>query len=301
MKTLVIGGTGLIGVHAALELLGRGHEVVIAGRRRPDASSPVASLDFRSGDYANGDFDIDVLRGFEAVVFAAGSDVRHVRPENEGADFWTRYQSAGVPALARRARDAGVQRFVQVGSCYHMVRPDLITTDPYVRARRDADEGARALSSGDFAVTTVNPPPIVGMIPGSSARWFARMVRWARGEHDDRFPPLVAPPGGTNYLTARSLAETIAGALEHGASGAAYLVGDQNLTYAEYFQLLVDIAGGTGQVRVLDAEHPFLPDRMIVPGRGAVVRYEPPADEVALLGYRREDVAATLTEMVEAS
>ncbi|MFF4761847.1 hypothetical protein [Streptomyces sp. NPDC001292] len=194
-----------------------------------------------------------------------------------------------------------MQRFVQVGSCYHMVRPELIATDLYVRARQDADEGARALAGADFAVTTVNPPPIVGMIPGSSARHFARLVRWARGERDDRFPPLVAPPGGTNYLTARSLAQAIAGALERGTSGTAYLVGDQNLTYAEYFQMLVDIVGGSGQVRVRDAEHPFLPDRMIVPGRGAILRYEPSADETALLGYRRDDVAAMLTEMVAAS
>ncbi|MFE7244075.1 NAD-dependent epimerase/dehydratase family protein [Streptomyces sp. NPDC057580] len=301
MRTLVIGGTGLIGVHTCLELAERGHRVVVAGRRRPDESSLVATLPFMPGDYANGDFDTAALSGFEAIVFTAGSDVRHVRPEDEGTEYWARHHSAGVPALALAARDAGVQRFVQVGSCYHMVRPDLIDTDPYVRARRDADEGVRALADAGFAATTVNPPPIVGMIPGASARRFARLVRWARGEHDDRFPPLVAPPGGTNYLTVRSLAEAIAGALERGVPGTAYLVGDQNLSYAEYFQLLVDIAGGSGRVRVHDAEHSFLPDRMIVPGRGTLLRYEPPAEQTALLGYRRDDVAAMLTEMVAAS
>lgn len=300
MRVLVIGGTGLIGAHAAVLLDQLGHQVSVGGRQAPEAVSPVASLGFVEGDYARGDFNRGALEGFEAVVFAAGQDVRHVRPEDADADFWSRYQSHAVPELARTARDVGVTRFVQVGSCYHVVRPDLIATVPYVRARRDADELARAFATPKFAVTTLNPGPIVGLLPGASQRRFGRMVQWARGERDDRLPPLFAPPGGTNYMTARSLAEAIAGALERGEPGAAYLVGDENLTYAEYFQMLVDAAGGTARIEVRDEEHPFLPDRMIVPGRGSVTAYEPPEDEVELLGYRRNDVAATLAEMVAA-
>lgn len=298
MRVLVIGGSGLIGVHTARRLVDLGHDVVIAGRTPPAAPSPVSGLPFVAGDYSRGDFGPAALTGYDGVVFAAGNDVRHVRPEEAGPDHWARYQSVSVPALAAAAREAGVRRFVQVGSCYHVVLPELAATDPYVRARRDADEGARALATPDFAVTTVNPPPIVGMVPGASQRRFAHLVRWARGERDDRMPPLVAPPGGTNYLSVRSLAEAITGALERGAPGAAYLVGDENLSYAEYFQTLVDLAGGTGTVEVVDAEHPYLPDRMIVPGRRTMFRYEPPADEVALLGYRRGDVRAMLAEMV---
>lgn len=300
MKVLVIGGTGLVGVHAAVHLTDLGHEVVVAGRTAPEEPSPVAGLPFVAGDYSRGDFDRAALAGYDAVVFTAGNDVRHVRPEDADDEFWARHQSQAVPALAAAARDAGVGTFVQIGSCYHVVLPELIETNPYVRARRDADEGARALATPDFAVTTLNPPPIVGMVPGPSQRRFAHLVRWARGERDDRMPPLVAPPGGTNYLTVRSLAEAIAGALERGVPGAAYLVGDENLTYAEYFQLLVDLAGGTGRVEVVDAEHPYLPDRMIVPGRNTRFAYEPPADQVELLGYRRGDVAAMLAEMVAA-
>lgn len=298
MKVLVIGGTGLIGTHTARLLADRGHEVTIAGRKASEGPSLVDDLDFLTGDYAAGDFGPEQLAGHDAVVMAASADVRHLpsdASEDNIGDFWRHAQSEGVPALARAARDAGVARFIQVGSCYHMVRPDWAATNPYVRARRDADEGARALTTADFAAITLNPPPIVGLLPGLSARRYARVFRWARGEDERR--PLTAPPGGTNFLSVRSLAEAIQGALLRGTPGTAYLVGDENLSYADYFQSMVDLAGGTGTVRVVDEEHWFLPDRMVVPGRAAMLAYEPDPASVELLGYRRGDLRPMLAEM----
>ena len=300
MKVLVVGGTGLIGAHTARLLADGGDEVTVAGRTAPEPPSLVDGLGFLAGDYAAGDFGPERLAGFDAVVMAASSDVRHLRPDASAADveeFWRRTQREGVPALARAAREAGVARFVQVGSCYHVVRPDWVGTNPYVRARRDADEGARALTTADFAAITLNPPPIVGMLPGISTRRYAKVFRWARGEDERR--PLVAPPGGTNFVTVRSLAEAVRGALLRGVPGEAYLIGDENLGYADYFQAMVDLAGGTGTVEVVDAEHWFLPDRMIVPGRSAMFSYEPDPASVELLGYRRGDLRPMLAEMVE--
>lgn len=299
MKVLVVGGTGLIGSHTARLLAQKGDEVVVAGRTAPQAPSLVEGLEFIQGDYAAGDFTPERLRGFDAVVMAAGNDVRHVADgaaDSEIAAFWERTQSGGVPALAQAAGAAGVGRFVQVGSCYHVVRPEWVETNPYVRARRDADESTRALATEDFAVVTLNPPPIVGMTPGISTRRYSRLFRWARGEDPKR--PLVAPPGGTNFLTVRSLSESIDGALRRGVSGEAYLVGDENLSYADYFQMIVDLTGGAGIVEVVDAEHWFLPDRMVVPGRSTMFSYEPDPENVALLGYRRGDVRPMLAEMV---
>jgi dihydroflavonol-4-reductase len=82
--------------------------------------------------------------------------------------------------------------------------------------------------------------------------------------------------------------------------GAAYLVGDQNLSYRDYFQLVFDVSGGGRTVQERDESHPFLPDHMIVPGRGAVISYEPAPAVVELLGYRRNDVRPMLDEMARA-
>ncbi|MEJ1230518.1 MAG: hypothetical protein WDM88_07705 [Galbitalea sp.] len=134
-------------------------------------------------------------------------------------------------------------------------------------------------------------------MPGRVQRRFARMVEWARGNVAE--PELFAPVGGTNYMSVRSLAQAVAGALAAGEPGRAYLIGDENLTYTEYFQLFADAAGGGVRIVERDEEHPFQPDRFIVQGRGAVISYEPDPAEVALLGYQRNDVRRAVNEIVE--
>ncbi len=54
MKTLVIGGTGMIGCHAATLLTDRGHDVTIGARSAPAEESPVAGYPVLLGDYATG-------------------------------------------------------------------------------------------------------------------------------------------------------------------------------------------------------------------------------------------------------
>jgi nucleoside-diphosphate-sugar epimerase len=165
-----------------------------------------------------------------------------------------------------------------------------------VRARKLADEGARALTGPDFNVSTLNPPSIVGFIPGIAAKRYETLVAWARGERPDL--PDFAPAGGTNYMSVRSLSEAISGALRKAEPGKAYLIGDQNLTFRDFFQMIFDAAGAGRRLEERDAEHPVLPDAFIVPGRGNVLAYEPDPAETQLLGYTRNDVMRAVREIV---
>ncbi|TCN49811.1 nucleoside-diphosphate-sugar epimerase [Rhodococcus sp. SMB37] len=298
MKILVIGGTGMIGAHAALELREHGDDVTVAGRGPLPGDSLVADFPLLTGDYTVPTFTREQLSGFEAIVFAAGQDPRHKTPEDDDAVFWETTQSVGVPRFAQLAKDAGVGRFVQVGSYYHQVRPEIAEVNPYVAARKAADEGARALADESFNVCTLNPPSILGVVPGASTRRYRKMVSWAAG-NEPRIPDF-APPGGTNYLSARSLAQAIRGAVHHGESGKAYLIGDENLTYQRFFQMMVDAAGGNRQITVKDESHPLLSDAAIVQGRGNTLAYEPDADETRLLGYDRSDCTRAVEALVEA-
>lgn len=295
MKILIVGGTGMIGGHAALHLARAGHDVVLGARRPPAAATPMAGMALIRGDYAAGDFGPGVLEGFDAVVFAAGQDIRHAAPAEQTGAFWRRMQAEGVPAVAAAARAAGVGAFVQIGSYYHQLRPDLAAANPYVRARMLADEGARALAAPGFRAITLNPPSVVGAIPGVPARRYATLAAWGRGERTDIAP--VAPPGGTVYMSVRSLAQAIAGAVARGKGGRAYLVGDASLSYRDFFQLFFDVAGNPVRVAVVDAPHPLLPDAFIVQGRGATLAYEPDAAETALLGYDRGDLPRAVAEV----
>jgi nucleoside-diphosphate-sugar epimerase len=296
MKVLIVGGTGMIGGHAALRLADEGHEVVLGARNPAREGSPMAAFPVLRGDYSAGDFSARDLEGFDAVVFAAGNDIRHIPKDVDRDAFWRRMQIDGVPDFVARARDAGVARVVQLGSYYHQVMPHLAETDDYVRARKLADEGARALATDAFNVTTLNPPSIVGILPGAPARRYEALVAWARGQRPDI--PDFAPSGGTNYMSVRSLAQAISGALRHAESGKAYLIGDANLRFVEFFQMIFDAAGSNRRLEERDAEHPMLPDAFIVPGRGKVLAYEPDPAETRLLGYDRDDVRRALEQIV---
>jgi dihydroflavonol-4-reductase len=296
MKILIVGGTGMIGGHAALKLVAEGHEVVLGARKPAPAGTPMEHMPVLLGDYSRGDFTAKELEGFEAVVFAAGNDIRHLQKGVDADEFWRVMQIEGVPDFARRAKQAGVRRLVQLGSYYHQVMPQLAERDAYVRARKLADEGARALTGPDFNVSTLNPPSIVGVIPGIAAKRYQTLVAWARGERPDL--PDFAPAGGTNYMSVRSLSEAISGALNKAEPGKAYLIGDQNLTFRDFFQMIFDAAGAGRRLEERDAEHPVLPDAFIVPGRGNVLAYEPDAADTQLLGYTRDDVARAVREIV---
>lgn len=295
MRILVVGGRGMIGTHAARHLTQLGHEVTLGARSLPaeETEWPVIV-----GDYVARTFTAEQLAPFDAVVFAAGQDVRHVRSAAADEAFWRAAQSEGVPAFAALARDAGVKRFIQIGSYYHVVMPELVATNPYIAARSVADRNARALASPDFAICTLNPPSVVGVIPGPSLERYRTLVAWARGERPDI--PDFAPSGGTNYVSADALAEAIGNALDHAQSGHAYLIGDRNLSYRQFFQLIFDAAGGRTTLAARDESHPMLPDNFIVHGRGVTLSYETPAESRALMPRHEDDIARAISAIVAA-
>jgi len=296
MNILVIGGTGLIGGHAALYLKDNGHEVTIAGRKPAAAGSALAELKQLQGDYVAGTFTLDDLAGFDALVFAAGNDVRQIPQDGNVDAHWQRNNVEAIPRLFQLARDAGIKQAVLVGSFYPQVAPQLIETEPYVRSRHLADEGVRALVTADFKVCSINAPFVVGAVPGLKVEMFEAYTRYAEGQ----FAPLpyYGPAGGSNFISTRSLSQAILGALLRGESGKAYLVGDENLSYAQYFESFLRAVGNEALVPALDQEHPMLPDSAIYTGRGSTVSYEPDVSETQLLGYVRGDIQRAIGEVV---
>ncbi|ANI79059.1 MULTISPECIES: NAD-dependent epimerase/dehydratase family protein [Sphingobium] len=295
MKILVVGGTGMIGGHAALYLASHGHDVTVSGRNAPQDSTPLARLPFLPGDYIAGSFKAEDLAGFDAIVFAAGNDIRHVP---KGADYDAhvlRSNGEAVPQFAALAKQAGVRHFIHVGSFYPHIAPELMEKNVYIRSRKLATDGITALADDSFHVVSLDAPFVVGTVPGMNLPMFEAYTRYAEGKLG--IPP-YGPAGGTNFISTQSLSEAIQAALERGENGKAYLVGDENLSFADYFKLFFRAAGNQVDVPSLDQEHPMLPDAAIFTGRGNMVSYEPDAKTMADLGYRRNDIARAVTEVV---
>lgn len=294
MNTLIVGGNGMIGGCAALRLVAEGHQVTIAGRNAPAEGSPLAAFDFERIDYVANDTPAEKLSRFDTVVFCAGNDPRHNQAMDE--THWVEANTIGVPRFFASLREAGVKTAINVGSFYPQAAPHLVDVHPYVRSRKDADDGARALSTGSLRVISVNAPFVVGAVPGVRGGLIPSLLKYAQGKFGmEEF----AIPGGVNFISTRSLVDAIQGAIARGVGGTAYLVGDENLTFEQYFGAFFE-AAGKPTPPVIDQEHPMLPDSALFHGRGTTLHYEPDPDEASLLGYRRNDVIATIREVTTA-
>lgn len=295
MKILVVGGTGLLGGDAALLLQSEGHEVTIGARKPAPEHSAMAAMPHLFGDYMESGYSVDELKGFDGVIFTAGSDVRHV---NEGVSeeaHWRRANAEATPAFFERVRDAGVPRAVLLGSFYPQAAPELVGKVPYVTGRADADNAVRALASDSFSVSSVNPPYVIGMLPGLIVPAFMAYTSYALG----MLPfPAFAPAGGANFISTGSLSRALATAIVRGESGKPYLVGDENLSFRAYLEAYFAAAGNPQTLPVLDQEHPLFPDSILYAGRGGTIFFEPDEDERTFLGYQRGRIRSTIEEIV---
>jgi nucleoside-diphosphate-sugar epimerase len=298
MRILVVGGTGLIGGHAALYLKEQGHNVTLMARSAPKPPA-LQALPFIEGNYALDDFSDGRLEGFDALVFAAGGDIRHIPTDGSMTpeDFYTQYNSEGIPAFFKAARDAGIPRAVYIGSYYPQVAPEQVERNPYVRSRKIADDTIRAMSGPDFSVISLNAPFVLGQLDGLDVPHLRALISYARGEIEGA--PLFALPGATNHISVESLSQAVAGALTNGRPGKAYLVGDENLTWKAYLEYWCRHAGNPQNLEVRDAEHPMLPDMILFAGRGTDTTFEP--EGVRELGYARDRIDDTVAAIVAAN
>jgi len=301
MKLLIVGGNGMVGGHAALRFTAKGHAVTIAARTPPMAGTPLGALPFVRIDYI-ADVATAPLAGYDAMIFAAGQDVRHV-PAGENADqHWQRANAEAAPRFFAAAKAAGIKQAVLIGSFYPQAAPELVATSAYVAGRLAADEGVRALADASFHVTVLNAPFIIGYVPGLVVPSAQAMARWALGQ----LPlPRTAPPGGVNVISCDTLTDAMEGALIGGGSsyqknGRAYLIGDENRTFQDYLGLFFRAAGDECPLDVVDEPHKLVPDSAILRGRGSTIYYDANPAEVALLGYRRHDIARTVGLIVNA-
>jgi dihydroflavonol-4-reductase len=291
---LIVGGTGLTGAHAALHLRDLGHNVTLMSRSAPEAAC-LQDFEHLAADYVVDTLPLETLGRFDQLVFAAGADIRQLPPTADEAAFYEKVNVQAIPHFFERARDAGISRAVYIGTFYPQVVPDKIAGSVYVRSRHLSDEAVRALSSASFKVCSLNAPFILGYVPGIAVPHLEVLVQYAAGRLEGM--PVLAPAGGVNHIASRSMSEAIAGALQCGEGGRAYLVGDENLSWKDYLEMYFDCAGKPTQLEVSTEEHPLFPDVMLYAGRNAVISYEPDNGELA---YSRGHVRTAIEELVRA-
>lgn len=240
---LVTGASGFLGWHVAQVLLRRGVPVR-ALVRRPEA---VKDLD---AEIVQGD-----LRDAEAVRRAAAGCglVFHV-----AADYrlWVRrpremYESnvGGTRNVLEAARAAGAERIVYTSTvgCIGFVEGGLgdettpvslaDMTGHYKRSKWLAEQEALAAAREGLPVVIVNPTAPVGAHDVKPTPTGRTILDFLRG----RMPAYVDT--GLNIVDAADAAEGHWLACERGRTGERYILGGENLTLKQIFEILSRISG----------------------------------------------------------
>ncbi|MCS7042282.1 MAG: NAD-dependent epimerase/dehydratase family protein [Bryobacteraceae bacterium] len=240
---LVTGASGFLGWHVAQALLRRGIPVR-ALARRPEA---VKDLD---ADIVQGDLrDPDAVRRAAAgcgLVFHVAADYRLWTPRPREM-----YESnvGGTRNVLEAARAAGAERVVHTSTvgCIGFVEGGLgdettpvsirDMTGHYKRSKWLAEQEALAAARQGLPVVIVNPTAPVGAHDVKPTPTGQTILDFLRG----RMPAYVDT--GLNIVDAADAAEGHWLACERGRPGERYILGSENLTLKQIFDLLSRITG----------------------------------------------------------
>jgi dihydroflavonol-4-reductase len=244
-KTLVTGGTGLIGSHVVRALARRGDDLRLTVR---DSSR----LDNLEGlDYERARCDVldrralrRALRGVERVFHVVGHTSLRAAP---GTLQRLNVQAARV--VLQECLRAGVERVVYTSSVAAVgPAPRGSTADegqafdprayavPYVAAKREAEIEALRLAAQGLPVVIVNPAHVLG--PGDLYRSSTELVRRFLMR---RIPAYVE--GAINVVSAGDVAAGHLLADERGRPGERYILGNRNYTFDRLFADLGRMSG----------------------------------------------------------
>jgi dihydroflavonol-4-reductase len=288
MRALVTGATGLVGANLVRELLAAGHAVRALVRTTSDRRN-LAGLDL---EIVTGDVlapatlpaavaDCDVVFHAAAVFAYWGAGARQL---NDVA-------CAGTRHVLEAAAAAKVGRVVLTSSSVVLGAADTpgvrdesavapaVEDNPYAAAKRrqetEAFAAARALS---LPLVAVLPTVCLGPHDHGPSESNAIVVNYLRD------PYRTTWPGGANVVAAADVARGHLLAAERGTPGERYLLGGENLAWADLHRLVSELCGIPGPLVTANHTASFL--------TGAV------SELVSLFSGRRPPTTRTQARMV---
>ncbi len=253
MRVFVTGATGLLGSNVVAALEAAGHSVIglVRSRARAAGLLPDSTAELVEGDLTDVAGFSAALRGCDAVCHTAAYHREFYTSAKDHAAELERLNVAATRQILKAAADAGVSRFIHIGSCGAVGmqangEPGVEDTPPlpielenaYFASKLRADEAVAAFAKEHTrpAVVTIIPAWMLG--PGDAAPSpGGRMIL----DFIARKVPGVTD-GGQCVVDARDVANAVVAALERGATGR-YIVAGQYRTVAEIFATLERVTG----------------------------------------------------------
>lgn len=250
---LVTGANGFLGSHIVRELSGRGYAIralVRAGSLPSTHTRQMlsdSSVSLHVGDLRHPATIEAAAIGCDAVIHAAA--LAQVNPARSPAVWETNL--GGTQTVLRAARRAGVSRFVYVGTANVFgfgtrEQPGdetcLFAGHAYGLDYIDSKWAAtqcvlRAVREWDLPAVLVHPTYMLGPLDAkpTSGRLLLELYRGRVTGY---------PAGGKNYVHVRDVATATVNALGQGRVGESYILGHQNLSYHDAFDLIARVLGG---------------------------------------------------------
>lgn len=235
----VTGGTGLVGNNLIRALVARGAEVTVLSRRPPRREFAGLAVREVEGDLDDAPALRRCFAGAEVVVHAAAMvEIRHGgRAEFENVNVeGTRAVLAALPEKARLLHVSTVDA-LGMRSRENPADEDTPPADheagvPYVDTKRAADRLVQA-SPADWRI--VYPTYMFG--PWDWRPSSGKMIREiAAGKG------VFSPPGGNNFVDVRDVVDAMIVSVGK-PRGGRWILGNENLTYAEAWAKIARITG----------------------------------------------------------
>ena len=252
LNVFMIGGTGLLGCEAAIQLIKHGNKVTsVALPPLPQGAPIPEEMELIFGDInKKSDEEIlEMLEGKDVFIYAAGVDER-VEFKAPVYDAYYKFNIAPLERLFPLCKKAGVRRAVVLGSYFSYlakIKPDagFEERNPYFKSRLAQEKVCEDACDDNFSVKVLELPYIFGTQPGRKPVWTILIEQIG---FMDKWPFTMYPAGGTAMLTCRQVGEVICGAAEKEDPGfKAYPIAMYNQTWKEFLSIVYDARGMAGR------------------------------------------------------
>lgn len=246
MRILITGASGLLGNHLTRLLLSKGAEVRVLIENE-EAVQGISSLSVEKfiGDIRDPNQIKGCAAGMDVVIHAAADTSTWPRNSERIYDVNVR----GTEFMINEALESGVLRFIYVSSaCAFGWGPGKVTANEETSYKRfdyriDYYETKclaqnfvlKAVKERNLPGVVVNPTFMLG--PYDFKMNAARLIHSIMKRKVPGFPP-----GGRNFIHAEDAAVAIYNAIELGVVGECYILGNENLSYRDFFKMVGIVA-----------------------------------------------------------
>lgn len=249
MKALVTGATGFIGAHLCNQLAEQGHEVIALYRSKEKINLlEHANIKLFQGDICHIESLKTSMKDCDVVFHLAAYAKMWAKNKNTFYDI----NYAGTENVLRTAHQLNIKKIIitstsgVLGPSYQSsVDEESIRKVPYFNKYEETKAQAEVLVKEYVQkgsnIVIVNPTRVYGPGQLTVSNGVTRMIRlYYKGLFR------TIPGDGTSIGNYAYIDDVVAGfllALEKGKSGERYILGGENISYADFFKVVAQVSG----------------------------------------------------------